>query len=264
MSADDEVREVARTVGDHPIVETGARLGYAGSGLLHLLIAWIGLQLAVSLAGASGQSADQSGAFQTLSSSAAGQLALWATGVGMILLGVWQLTEALVLRRTSRRVKAVSKAVMYAVLGLSALGAATGGQTESAEQTASITATLMDRPLGSLVVAVVGLTVIGVAAYHVVKGWTARFRSDLAEQPPAWVMVAGRYGYVAKGVALVFVGVLFVTAAVTQHPENSTGMDGALRTLGGLPGGRVPMFLVAAGFAAYAVYSGARARYCRL
>jgi len=31
-----------------------------------------------------------------------------------------------------------------------------------------------------------------------------------------------------------------------------------------LPGGRIPLVLVAAGFAAYALYSGARARFARL
>ena len=41
-------------------------------------------------------------------------------------------------------------------------------------------------------------------------------------------------------------------------------LDGAMRTLMDLPGGRVPLVLVAAGFAAYALYSGARARYARL
>lgn len=60
------------------------------------------------------------------------------------------------------------------------------------------------------------------------------------------------------------VGLLFVVAAVRQRATESTGLDGAMRTLMDLPGGRVPLFLVAAGFAAYAGYSGARARYARL
>ena len=60
------------------------------------------------------------------------------------------------------------------------------------------------------------------------------------------------------------VGLLFIVAAVRQRAAESTGLDGAMRTLMDLPGGRVPLVLVAAGFAAYALYSGARARYARL
>ena len=88
MSAE-EVREVARSVADHPVIEHGARLGYAANGLLHLLIAWIGIQLALT---ERSETADQSGAFQTLAATAAGQVALWATGGGLILLALWQLT----------------------------------------------------------------------------------------------------------------------------------------------------------------------------
>ena len=42
----DEVSSVARTAGDHPLVEKGARAGYLASALLHLLIGWIAVKLA--------------------------------------------------------------------------------------------------------------------------------------------------------------------------------------------------------------------------
>jgi hypothetical protein len=260
MSAE-EVREVARSVADHPVVEHGARLGYAANGLLHLLIAWIGIQLALT---ERSETADQSGAFQTLAATAAGQVALWATGGGLILLALWQLTEAVVRRTWGVRAKSVAKAVVYAVIAFGAIGAAQGGRTESTRQTRDLTRSLLNRSMGLVLVALVGVIVLVVAGYHVYKGWTARFLHDLAEHPPSWVIGLGRYGYIAKGVALAMVGLLFIVAAVRQRASESTGLDGAMRTLMDLPGGRVPLFLVAAGFAAYALYSGARARYARL
>lgn len=260
MSAD-EAREVARTVARHPVVELGARLGYAANGLVHLVIAWIGLQLAVT---EHADNADQSGAFRTLAGSAAGQLALWAAGVGFVLLGVWQFAEAVLLRKLPARGKAAAKGIVYAALAVGALGAARGASSDSSRQTRDFTAALMDRSLGLVLVAVVGLVVVGIAGYHVVKGWTARFLRDLSEHPPGWVVALGRYGYVAKGVALLFVGALFVIAAATQRPEESTGLDGAMRALMDLPAGRVPLVLIAAGFAAYGIYSGARAKYARV
>lgn len=260
MSAE-EVREVARSVADHPVIEHGARLGYAANGLLHLLIAWIGIQLALT---ERSETADQSGAFQTLAATAAGQVALWATGAGLVLLALWQLAEMVVRRAWAVRAKSLAKAVLYAVIAVSAIGTAQGGRTESTRQTRDLTHSLMNRPMGLVLVAVVGLVILAVAGYHVSKGWTARFLRDLAEHPPGWVIWLGRYGYIAKGVALALVGLLFVVAAVRQRATESTGLDGAMRTLMDLPGGRVPLFLVAAGFAAYAGYSGARARYARL
>lgn len=256
-----EVRQVARTIGDHPLVELGARLGYAANGVIHVVIAWIGVQLAFAQRS---ETADQSGAFRTMAATTAGRVALWAAGAGLILLAVWQVTEAVVRRDLPARAKALAKALGYAALGLAAAAAARGGGADSSTQTRDFTAALMDRPLGLVLVAAVGGVVIAVAAYHGYKGWTARFLRDLAEHPPGWVRAAGRYGYLAKGVALVVVGALFVVAAVSQHAEESSGLDGAMRTLMDLPGGRVPLVLVAVGFAAFAVYSAARARYARV
>ena len=71
-------------------------------------------------------------------------------------------------------------------------------------------------------------------------------------------------GYIAKGLALVVVGVLFLIAAWTQRASEATGLDGALHKLLGLPYGRIVLAVVAAGFAAYAVYSFARARYAKV
>ena len=40
----------AAQAGDHPIVEWGARLGYAASGVLHLVLAWLIVQIAIGSA----------------------------------------------------------------------------------------------------------------------------------------------------------------------------------------------------------------------
>lgn len=42
---------------------------------------------------------------------------------------------------------------------------------------------------------------------------------------------AGVVGYIAKGIALAVVGVLFVAAAVQNSSNKETGLDGALRSL---------------------------------
>ena len=66
----------------------------------------------------------------------------------------------------------------------------------------------------------IGVVVIGVGGYHVMKGWTKKFLRDLAENPGILATRAGVVGYVAKGVALAVVraldiaGVAFVPVAV--------------------------------------------------
>ena len=71
-------------------------------------------------------------------------------------------------------------------------------------------------------------------------------------------------GYIAKGIAVGVVGVLFVVAALTHDPEKASGLDGALKSLADLPFGTFILWLVGAGLIIYGVYCFARARYARM
>lgn len=71
-------------------------------------------------------------------------------------------------------------------------------------------------------------------------------------------------GYVAEGVALTIVGGLFGLAALEADPEESSGLDGALKTLAAQPLGTALLLAVAAVLALYGLYSFARARYADL
>lgn len=78
------------------------------------------------------------------------------------------------------------------------------------------------------------------------------------------ITTVGMLGYIAKGVALGMVGILFVAAAVTFDPSKATGLDGALKSLVALPYGAVILTLVGIGLIAYGAYCCARARFARL
>ncbi len=256
-SATDAVREVA----DHPVVERGARLGYAASGVVHLLIAWLGVQL---VTGTGAANADQSGALALLAGSAGGTALLGAMTAGFALLGLWHATEALLRKQTGTRLKAAGKFLLYAALAWSAAAFLRGAGTSSEQQSVDVTARLMEQPWGRALVALVGLAVVGGGAYHVVTGWRRGFLKDLSEHPGPWAVRAGRFGYIAKGIALALVGMLFLTAAVTQRASEATGLDGALHRLLQLPYGSILLAVVVAGFAAFGVYCFARARYAKV
>ena len=70
--------------------------------------------------------------------------------------------------------------------------------------------------------------------------------------------------HLSFGVGVITPRWLFVLAGVRGAPDQATGLDGALRTLLGAPFGKVLLTLVALGFAAFAVYSFARARHARV
>jgi type IV secretory pathway VirB2 component (pilin) len=261
------VASAADKVEGHPVLQNGARAGYALNGVLHLMIAWIALQIAWT---ASGKSADQSGALQTLAGSSLGRLALWLAVLGFLALGLWQLASAVAVRTRGKssqwadKIKGISKAVVYLALAWTSFSFAKGQPSSSKAQSADFTATLLQHPGGRLLVAVIGLVIIGIGIYHVVKGWTKKFLTDLRKNPGILATRLGVVGYVAKGIALALVGVLFVTAASQNSASKATGLDGALRSLRQQAFGPWLLTAVGLGIAAYGLYSFARSRDARV
>jgi hypothetical protein len=264
MDTSTRASSAARQAGDSAVVEWGARLGYAVVGLIHLLIAWIALKVAWGIGGGS-KKADTSGALETLTASGTGVVLLWVCVAGFLLLAVWQLFEAALGHgEATDRAKAAGKGVTYLFFAWSTFKVGEGASSSAEQQTEDFTAGLMGSPGGRLLVGVVGLVVLGIAGYHVYKGWTKKFLDDLREHPGDWAVTAGRIGYIAKGVALVIVGFFFLVAAWQADPDKAQGLDGALKTVKDQPFGPFLLTLVAAGIAAYGVYSFARSRYARV
>jgi uncharacterized membrane protein len=259
-----EASTAAREAGNSAVVEWGARLGYVTLGLIHLLIAWIALKVAWGIGGGS-KDADTSGALKTLASSGTGVVLLWICVVGFLLLAVWQLFEAAVgYGETSDRLKAVAKGVTYLFFAWTTFKVGQGAGSSAEKQTEDFTAGLMGSPGGRVLVGILGLVVLGIAGYHVYKGWTKKFLEDLRENPGDWAVTAGRLGYIAKGVALLIVGFFFLVAAWTADPDKAQGLDGALKTVKDQALGPFLLTLVAIGIAAFGVYSFARSRYARV
>ena len=268
-------QQTADRLGRSDTLERLARVGLLAYGLVHLLIAWLALQLAW---GGGGGSADQSGALQTLAEEPFGTPLLWVVGLGLIALALWQLAEVLRYvgglsgsgdakkKAVVGIVKSVAKAVVYAALAISALRFATGSGSSSSGQQQSTTSGVFALPGGRFLVGLAGLVVIGVGVYQVTKGLKKTFLDEIdtsraSSSEVRTVTRLGQVGYVAKGAAFVVVGGLLAYAAVTFDPSKSTGLDGAMHTILDAPFGRWLLSLVAVGIAAFGVFCFFRARY---
>jgi len=246
--------------------EKAARAGYAVSGVLHLILGFIVAKIGFG----SGGEADQSSALSNIGEAPLGNVLLWVAVVAFAALAAWQVADALRGGNdTKDRVKAAGKAALYAALAFTTASIALGsGGSNGDSKSQGFATSLMSAPAGRILVGAVGVGIIVGAAYHVRKGWTKKFLEDLKPTPGRELSKAvrsvGSIGYVAKGVALGVVGVLFTYAAVTADPDKAKGLDGAVESLLGAPGGAVIVVLVGIGFAAYGLYSFARARYARM
>lgn len=258
----DSAQEAINDAANHPWVERAARVGYAANAVMHLLIGVVVLRLAT---GGSG-SADQGGALGMLTQNTSGKLLLGLGAFGWAALAFWQVGEAcLSFHETKTRLKAVAKAVTYAVLAFMCVTTLVNGQsTSSKQQNMTTTGRLMEHTWGVVLVALAGVIVVGVGAYHVVKGVKRKFFADLRRDPGRWAELSGVVGYGLKGLALVLTGVFFTNGALTHDTKDTGGLDTALHGLLEQPLGAFMVAAIGVGFIAFAVYSAARSRYARV
>jgi hypothetical protein len=265
----------AARAGDSDALQALARVGLAAYGVVHLLVAWLALELAW---GGGRGSADQSGALATLAGRPLGKPLLWVVAIGLFALALWQLAELLRLRTAPRdsgkerskaafkAVKTIGTAVVYLALGWSAARFATGSGGSSAGQQQQAVSGVLGWPGGRFWVVVAAAVLIGIGVYHVHKGLTRGFLDDIdtASASPAATRTVERLGLVgfpAKGVALVLVGVLLAWAAFSFDPAKASGLDGAMRTVLSAPAGQWLLTLVALGIVAFGAFLLLRARY---
>lgn len=248
-----------------------ARAGYVAAGILHILIGVIALRVA---AGGSG-SADQSGAMASLAGTPGGGILLWVCFIGCSALALFLLSETIFgAKRVSGKDKAKyrlkngGKAVVYAAIGITFARYAMGGSSSSSSSTQSTSAALMANPAGTALLLAVGIGILVVGGYFIYSGITRKFEENLAGRPSGSVgraiMLLGSAGYIAKGVALGVLGLLVAIATVTNNPEESTGLDGALKSLQQQPFGVWILGAVAIGLIAYGVFMVVRSKYQRM
>lgn len=249
--------------------QIAARLGYAVNGLLNATIG----ALALGIVGvASGGEADPNGALTSLARGPGGLVLIWIIVVGMLALGLWYLASAIrengtnPRRRRLARASLIAKGVAYLVIAALACGVAIGGGG-GGESEEDFTAGALGTPGGVVLVVVVGLAALAVGGYLIAKGLRRTFLDDL-NLPAGAVETAttllGVVGYVARGIAIGVVGILFIAAAVTADASHAGGLDKALARLAALPYGQVALVAIGVGFIAYGVYGVARARFARL
>ena len=257
-----EAEQTGRRVEDSKAFASLVRIGLIDYGVIHLLVAWIALQVAWT---GTNQQASQQGAFRKLASNPVGDVVLWITAVGLFTLAIWQLFEAVWgyrevdqgKKRVMKRLNSVSRAIVYVALGISAAGTAAGASSASKSSNSSeqsLTAKLMSASFGRILVIVIGLVIVIVGGRLVYRGLKRKFTEELDGSVSSGIIRLGQIGYIAKGIALAIVGVLFVVAAVTFDPKKAGGLDAALRTLRDQPFGPFLLTLMALGIACYGVY----------
>jgi hypothetical protein len=257
-------------VADSKWVGFAARAGYAAKGVIYALIGLIAIQVPFELERAP---KDRQGALRTVAQQPFGEVLLLVLAVGLAGYALWRLAQAIFDRDRegngavglAKRAGFLARAGLYGFFAFAAFalvaGLGSGGGDESQD-----TALVLDLPFGRFLVGAVGLGFLGAGAFNAYRSLTTKFRDHLREHQLSrtargWVIAVGVVGHAARGVVFTLIGLFLLKAAREYDPEETKGIDGALRTVAEAPYGKVALFAVALGLLAYAAFSFVQARY---
>lgn len=267
-------KAAARQAESSAAFEVLARAGYVANGAVHILIGVLVLILAFG----GDAEGDQAGAMKALAAAPLGFVLLWLIAVALWALGLWHLAEGILARDRSDDVKGAARkwgrraaewgqALVFIVLGIVAAAIALGARPDAEAAAESASRGLLDIPGGPIVLALIGVGIGAGGVAFVVMGMLRSFRKrmDIPDgRRGRAIEIAGVVGFVAKGIALVIVGVLLLIAAVRGDAETAGGLDGAVEALLALALGPLLAGIVGAGFLAYGVFTVFRARFARM
>lgn len=270
MSLTHDARGTASRAANSKSLELLARAGFIGYGVLHLLLAWLALQ--VAFGNSSGENS-QAGALEELAAQSFGAFLVGAVGVGLVAMAVWQALEAAIghqaedgKERLFERLLSVGRALTYLYFAYTAYKVVSGANASNADSSQALTDKLMGSTGGRLLIGLAGLAVLGIGLGMIYHGWKKKFEEHLntGQMSPQLRKLSrrlGMAGYISKGISYGIAGLLVVVAAITFDSEKARGLDAALRTLVEQSYGPILLTLVALGIACYGVFCFVQARY---
>jgi hypothetical protein len=263
-----------RGSGSRQWFEALGRIGLASRGAIYCIVAWLALVVAF---GDLGREVDKQGAIATLASQPLGTWLLLILAACFAGYALWRAAEAITGETSkdsdagaAKRAASAAKGVLYGAFAVSTLTFALSHRGEStADKQEGWTATVMGWSFGRQLVAVVGLVVIGIGLsnfYRAIKGtFMEKLKTnELGDRTESTVRTIGRAGHIGRGAVFTLVGVFVVKAAADFDPQQSRGLDGALKELAFRGYGPPLLVVLAVGMLAFALYSFCEARWRRI
>lgn len=267
-------KTAAREAESNAVFEFFARAGYVANGVVHILIGVIVLVIAFG----GRAEGDQAGALKAVAAAPLGFVLLWLIAIALWALGLWHAAEGILARDLSGDVKGAAKkwgrrtaewgqALIFIALGTIAAAVALGARPDAEEAAEGASRGLLYIWGGPIVLALIGVGIAVGGVSFIAMGIMRSFHNRMEIPDDAGgraVTVMGVVGFIAKGVALVIVGVLLLVSALQTDAETAGGIDGAVDALLDVALGPLLVGIVGAGFIAYGVFTVARARYARM
>jgi Domain of Unknown Function (DUF1206) len=246
-----------------------ARIGFGARGLIYLLVGAFAVAAAFNLGKQPHGIID---AVQAVTNNRVRLILATITGLGLACLAAYFAITGL--RRCARArggkhwlfaAGMLGDALIYAAVMLAILGMLFGWQGDGEQQTQAWTAWVLAQPFGRVLVGIAGVLILGCGIGAVIWVMTADIDDDvdLPEDKKRVISPIGRYGLAGRGVAVLIVGVYWMSAAMHANPAKAHELGGTLQEVQQHPRGWLLLLTLGIAFTASAVFDFVEALYHR-
>lgn len=274
----EEAVEAAEKAARHPFIIKLARWGFYTKGYLFIIIGVLAVFVALGLK--NGKLIASSGALATVAQLPFGGILLFLFIVGAIGHGFWNILRGVAdideagknVRGIAKRIIAASIGVFYLLLAWTAWSLVVASRSEYTDQEIpkTVSAIILALPLGSFLMVLVGLGIIGAGVHECYSGITGKFKKNLKiyeikggnRRIIDWL---GYWSFTARALIFALMGYFFIWAAIDYNPNEAIGLDGALKTLSQSYYGKTLLLITAFGLISHgflALYEGRYRRVC--
>lgn len=249
--------------------QTLARAGWAAKGSLYFTLGGLALLAAV---GEGGRLLGTKGVLAWVLGQPFGRALLFLAAVGLACYALWRCARAIhsptsddSMKERIARIGSALTGLLHAALSVAAFQMLAGGGSAGGPQT-WIGRLMSVGPVGTGLVTMTGLVVIGVGLYQFKRAADLDFMEDLDADGFSLdgfraLRIVGRIGHAARGVVLPIIGYSLARAAFLHDPNQAKGTGGALAELAQTSW--IILAITAVGLMAYGLLNLVFARYRR-
>ena len=264
--------QVEEFVHEHPRLVKFARIGWVSKGIVYALVGVLALTIAFARESEMTPEGEASptGAVTRIAQASYGTAVLVVIAVGLVLYALWRIVTIILPARNEAhawltRVGYAVSAVVYLLLAWTAVSKIRSGQQPASDENSEeakvdgVTREIMSHAGGRWLMALIGLVIVGIGIYFLIRATRRRFDDQLDGRGVGpldhdHLVILGRVGWIGRGVMMALIGFFLVRAAWQADADQAAGLDGSLREASSSTIGMLLVFVVAIGLIVYGVY----------